>query len=258
MTISKGAALAHARRAEARETIRVACRTDFYLFFRAMFPILAPGQLYIDARHFRAIATALQKVAAGEIKRLAIAVPPRHGKSMLGTIALPAWLHGRDPRLKIVCASYSDQLAKSFATQGRDLMRSTQFRDVFPGAMLEPGGSALEELRTTNKGYRLATSVGGVVTGKGADFIVVDDPLKALEASSENARQSVFEWMTQSLMSRFDKPTEGRMIVIMQRLHQDDPIGRLMAQDGWTLLELPGEAWKRQELDIGGGNVRLQ
>ncbi len=93
------------------------------------------------------------------------------------------------------------------------------------------------------------------MTGKGADVIIVDDPLKAIEASSENARQSVFDWMTQSLMSRFDKPTDGRMIVIMQRLHQDDPTGRLMAQSGWCLLELPGEAWKRHELDLGGGKV---
>ncbi|GLK68960.1 phage terminase large subunit [Hansschlegelia plantiphila] len=255
MAGGKGAALVHARRADAREAIRVACRKDLYPFFRAMFPVLAPGQPFIDALHFRAIATALQKVASGEIKRLAIAVPPRHGKSMLGTVALPAWLLGQDPRLKVVCASYSEQLAKSFASQGRDLMRSSQFRDVFPGAMLASGGAALEELRTTEKGYRLATSVGGVVTGKGADFIVVDDPLKAIEASSENARQSVFDWMTQSLLSRFDKPTEGRMIVIMQRLHQDDPIGRLMAQSGWTLLELPGEVWKRQALDIGGGKA---
>jgi predicted phage terminase large subunit-like protein len=253
VSVGKGAALAHAHRAEAREAIRKACRTDLYVFFRVMFPILAPGQPFIDARHFRVIATALQKVATGEIKRLAIAVPPRHGKSMLGTVAFPAWLLGHDPRLKIICASYADMLAKGFAVQSRDLIRSKEFKDIFPSAMLAPGGAALEELRTMEKGYRLATSVGGPVTGKGGHFIIVDDPLKALEASSVAVRQSVFDWMTQSLMSRFDKPTEGRMIVIMQRLHQDDPIGRLMAQSGWTLLELPGEAWKRQELDLGGG-----
>lgn len=255
MTSGKGAAIAHAQRAQARDAIHADCRKNVYFFFRAMFAILAPGQPFIDARHFRVIATALQKVVAGEIKRLAIAVPPRHGKSVLGTVVLPAWLLGQDPRLKIICASYADVLAKGFATQSRDLMRAAAFQATFPGTTLAQGGSALEELRTTQKGYRLATSVGGVVTGKGADFIVVDDPLKAIEASSENARQSVFDWMTQSLMSRFDKPTEGRMIVIMQRLHQDDPIGRLMAQGGWTLLELPGEAWKRQELDLGGGKV---
>jgi hypothetical protein len=139
MAVSKGAALAHARRADAREAIRAACRKDLYLFFRAMFPVLAPGQPFTDARHFRAIATALQKVAAGEVKRLAIAVPPRHGKSMLGTVALPAWLLGQDPRLKVVCASYSDQLANSFATQGRDLMRSTQSLTFFRAQALLPG-----------------------------------------------------------------------------------------------------------------------
>ena len=91
------------------------------------------------------------------------------------------------------------------------------------------------------------------MTGKGADYIIVDDPMKAVDAGSETTRNTTYEWYKTSLLSRFDKPGLGRQIVVMQRLHQDDLIGRLRDDGGFTLLEMPGEALERQTFDLGDG-----
>jgi predicted phage terminase large subunit-like protein len=172
---------------------------------------------------------------------------------MLASVALPAWILGRDPTRKIICASYGDVLSKDFSTRSRDVVWSPHYQAVFPGTQIDAGGASLVELRTTAKGYRLSTTVEGAVTGKGAHFTIVDDPLKAIDATSEPARNAVYDWMKGSLMSRFDNPAEGAMIVIHQRLHQDDPIGRLQADGGWEYLEMPGECVEQQVFDLGDG-----
>ena len=110
-------------------------------------------------------------------------------------------------------------------------------------------------MRTNSKGYRLATTVQGPATGKGAHFIIVDDPFKAAEAASESTRNAVYDWFKGSLMTRFDKPAEGAMVVVQQRLHQDDLIGRLRDEGGWEYLEMPGECVERQDFDLGDGET---
>ncbi len=240
-------------RREQREKLRAYARDDFYTFYRLMASVLMPGQPFLPARHFRVLAHAPEKVAKGETRRLMIAIPPRHGKSMLASVALPAWILGRDPTRKIICASYGDVLSKDFSTRSRDAVWSANYQAIFPDTRIDAGGASLVELRTTAKGYRLSTTVEGAVTGKGAHFIIVDDPLKAIDATSESARNAVYDWMKGSLMSRFDNPSEGAMIVIHQRLHQDDPIGRLRADGGWEYLEMPGECVEQQVFDLGHG-----
>src|SRR6516164_11502588 len=219
-----------------RERVRAHARERFFAFYRLMFPTLAPEATFSGALHFRVLARMLERVADGKVRRLLIAIPPRHGKSILASVALPAWILGRDPTRKIICASYGDQLAKDFSTRFRDLMWSDPYRSVFPGAQIAHGGNSLAEVRTTEKGYRLATTVQGPATGKGAHFIIVDDPFKAAEAASESVRNGVYDWFKGSLMTRFDKPAEGAMIVVQQRLHQDDLIGRLRDDGVWDYL----------------------
>jgi hypothetical protein len=245
----------NALRAANREALYEFARENFYGFYRLMAPVLLPGETFSDARHFRALAHMLERVAKGEVRRLLVAIPPRHGKSLLASVALPAWILGRDPTRKIICASYGDLLAKDFSTRTRDLLLSPNYSGVFPQIELDAGGASLVELRTTAKGYRLATTVQGAVTGKGAHIIIVDDPMKAIEAESENVRNDVYEWIKGSLMSRFDNPAQGAMIVIHQRLHQDDLIGRLRADGGWEYLEMPGECIEPRQFDLGGGKV---
>ena len=239
----------------AREALHAGIRDDFYAFFRFVFPQIEPETEFVDAKHFRVLATAFEKVISGETPRLLVAVPPRFGKSMIGSVALPAWVHGRQPGAKIICASYGDQLARGFAQKTRDVMTSNEFLAVFPNSGLDQGGIALEELRTVSKGYRLTTSVGGVVTGKGANLIIIDDPMKAVEAESDQVRQTVYDWLKGSLMSRFDPGGVGKMIVIMQRLHQDDLIGRLKDDGGWEVLEMPAQALEARTYDLGRGKT---
>lgn len=230
--------------------------SHFTHFQRQMHPIVS-SEAYINAVHMQAISAALQKVAVGETRRLLIAVPPRHFKSYLASVAFPTYLLGLDPSLKIVCASYGSELADNFASQSRDVLQSPQYQAVFPQTRLAQKHPALKKLRTTKSGYRYATSIGGVLTGIGADVVVIDDPMKAADASSDVTRDNVGDWFKQSLMTRFDKPAEGRVVVLMQRLHQDDLIGRLKAEEGWKVLELPGVGQVTQTLDLGFGKTTV-
>jgi predicted phage terminase large subunit-like protein len=236
-----------------RERVRALARDRFFAFYRLMFPALAPEATFSGARHFRVMSHMLERVANGEVRRLLIAIPPRHGKSLFASVAFPAWILGRDPTRKIVCASYGDQLSRDFSNRFRDLLLSPGYQAVFPDTVVPHNGASLSEVRTIQKGYRLATTVQGPVTGKGAHFIVVDDPFTAAAAASEATRNAVYDWFKGSLMTRFDKPAEGAMVVVMQRLHQDDLIGRLRDDGGWEYLAMPGEFLERRAYDLGDG-----
>lgn len=231
-----------------------AAARSFTHFQRLMHPIVS-GEDYIHAVHSRAIAHALQRVATGEVRRLLIAVPPRHFKSYLSSVAFPAYLLGKDPKLRIVCASYGSDLAETFAAQSRDLLRSPEYAAVFPETRLSAKAPPLHKLRTTRNGYRIATSIGGVLTGVGADVAIIDDPIKAAEASSQAVRDQAGEWFKTSLLTRFDKPKTSRVIVLMQRLHQDDLFGRLREDPSWEVLELPGQVSTQTKLVLGPKTV---
>lgn len=115
-----------------REQVRHLAAGNLYAFFRAGFGVAEPGAPFIDAKHYRVLAHAMEKVVTGETRRLLIAIPPRHGKSLLGSVVLPCWLLGRDPALKILCASYGEQLAKDFAIKSRELLARKRSARSFP------------------------------------------------------------------------------------------------------------------------------
>lgn len=243
----------HAFRRDTRKMICARARDDLFVFYRLMFSVLNPETDFIDAPHFEIIIRALERVVSGRNPRLLVAVPPRHGKSRLISVLLPAWLLGRDPTLKIICGSYGDDLSRDFARRTRALMSHPKYREIFPETLLAVGGQGLNELRTSAGGFRLATSVQGTVTGKGADYVIIDDPIKAVDANSELVRTNAYEWMKTSIMSRFDAPSEARAIVTHQRLHQDDLIGRLKSEGGWHNLTLPGIAPFRHVFHLSRG-----
>jgi hypothetical protein len=239
-------------RYQQRERVRGFARERFFPFYRRMFPTLAPEATFSGALHFRVLARALERVARGDPTAYD-RDPARHGKSLFASVAFPARILGRDPTRKVICASYGDQLSKDFSNRFRDLMWSPDYRALFPDAVIAPNGSSLSEVRLTSKGYRLATTVQGPATGKGAHLIIVDDPFKAAEAASDAVRNSVYDWFKGSLMTRFDNPAEGAVIVVMQRLHQDDLVGRLRDEGGWEYLAMPGEFFERTIFDLGDG-----
>jgi predicted phage terminase large subunit-like protein len=195
-----------------------------------------------------AIKAQIAKAVDGD-KRLAIALPPRHLKSHMVSIAFVAFVLGHDPTRQIICASYSQDLADKLSRDCRALMGAGFYRDLFH-TEFAPDKQAVPEFATTRGGFRLATSVGGVLTGRGADLIIIDDPLKAEEAWSDARRNAVNEWFDTALLSRLNDKTEGAIVVVMQRLHEDDLIGHVITKGGWELLAFPAIAEENESLTV--------
>ena len=204
--------------------------------------------------HIDAIAYALTRVERGALKRLILCMPPRYLKTYLVSICFTAWTLGRNPRAKIICASYAAPLAEKFSMDTLQLMQSPWYRRVFPSTVLDPRKQGREEFVTTAGGYRLATSVGGTITGRGADLIIIDDPLKANEAHSPTARQSSINWFNSTVQSRLNEPMAGKIVVVSQRLHAEDLPGSLIEAGGWEALIIPVIADKDRTFQfIDGG-----
>jgi hypothetical protein len=157
-------------------------RSDLGFFAERCFYELNPQTAFLMNWHIEVIAAKLTAVREGKIRRLIITLPPRHLKSLLASIAFPAWCLGHDPSAQILCVSSAQDLADKHARDCRSIMMSGWYRRIFP-TRLSPHRHAVQEFITTRQGYRLATSTGGVLTGRGADLILIDDPSKPEEAS---------------------------------------------------------------------------
>jgi predicted phage terminase large subunit-like protein len=203
------------------------------------------------------LAAMLTAVREGRIKRLIINIPPRHLKSLLGSVALPAWWLGHTPSAQIIRASYAQDLADKLSRDCRMVMTAPWYQSLFP-TRLSRQRQAASEFITTVHGSRLATSVGGVLTGRGADLLIIDDPLKPDEALSGAQRGAVNAWFSNTLLSRLNDKRHGAIILIMQRLHEDDLTGYLLRQGGWEVLRLPAiaEAEEDHRFEIGFGQSR--
>ena len=217
-------------------------RISLALFVQRVFAELNPGELFHDNWHIHLIVQQLEDVRAGKILRLAINVPPRNLKSIIVSVAFVAWLLGQHPTTKIICASYNEELALRLARMCLQVMQSKWYQTLFPRTRLASDRPSAEFIETTMGGYRMATSVGGTLAGIGADYILVDDPTKPEEAASEARRQVANDWFSQGVVTRLDDKRSGRIILIMQRLHEDDLTGHVLAQGGWTHLSLPAIA----------------
>jgi predicted phage terminase large subunit-like protein len=216
-------------------------RNDFSTFMHRSFLELNPQVPFLHNWHLEVIAAKLEACRRGQIKRLILNVPPRSLKSHAATVALPAFILGHNPSAQIICASYGQDLANKHALDCRTLMTSLWYQRLFP-TRLSPHKQAVQEFMTTQNGFRLATSVGGVLTGRGADFIIIDDPLKPEEAFSESLRNAVNAWFDHTLYSRQNDKEKGCIIAIMQRLHQDDLVGHVLEQEPWDHASLPAIA----------------
>lgn len=209
-------------------------RRDLNAFIERTFAELNPQTGFMPAAHIEVIAAMLQAVSRGEITRLIINLPPRHLKSLCASVAFPAWYLGQHPSAHVICASYGQELADKLARDCRAVMTSRWYQSLFPTRLA--GRTAIHDFTTTANGGRMATSVGGVLTGRGADLIVIDDPLKPDEALSASRRTAVNEWYDNSLLSRLDDKARGAIVIVMQRLHQDDLVGHVLEQGRWQVL----------------------
>lgn len=226
------------------EQYRALLRQDLMSFIQAAFHELNPDKKFVSSAHLEVIASKLQACWEGKIRRLIINLPPRSLKSHSVSVAFVAWVLGLDPSQRFICASYGQELADKLSRDCRSLMMSPFYRMVFPGTALSRDKQSVSEFVTTDTGYRMATSVGGVLTGRGADFLILDDPLKPDDALSEPRRKGANDWYDNTLITRLDNKNTGCIIVVMQRLHQDDLVGHLIEQGGWEVLSFPAIAEK--------------
>ncbi len=227
-------------------------RNDFFCFLERSFYELNPTKEFKDNWHLHVLAHKLEQVRLGTTKRLIVNVAPRSLKSHCTQVAFVASLLGHDPSAQIICASYAQDLSNKHASDCRILMTSRMYKSTFR-TRLSSTRPALNELVTTRQGFRLATSVGGVLTGRGADYLIIDDPSKPEEAISDVERKRVNDWFDHTVLSRLNDKQEGRIVIIMQRLHEDDLVGHLMKQGGWELLRFPAIAEEDETYTIPDG-----
>ena len=212
-----------------------------------------PGIPFKPNWHFEAVTHKLSQVAKGYVRRLIITLPPRTLKSLCASVALPAWFLGHYPWERVVVVSYSDFLSRTHANDFRRLVNDPLYQATFPAMRLERDTD--REITTTERGKRIATSIDGTLTGLGGNLIIIDDPIKLGDAMSEAVRQRVIEWYRSTLLSRGDDKTATRIVVVMQRVHQNDLVGYLQEQGGFEILNLPAIAQKSQPYELGGGRT---
>lgn len=216
-------------------------RNDLYAFGQRAFRQLYPQTEFSPNWHLELIAAKLEACMRGEIKRLIINVPPRSLKSHTASVAFPAYLLGHQPSSQVLCVSYGQELANKLSIDTRNVMASEWYREAF-GPRLSPDKQSVTEFVTPQRGFRMATSVGGVLTGRGADFIIIDDPMKPDDAVSESQRKATNDWYDGTLLSRLNDKSKGCIIIVMQRLHMDDLVGHVQEQENWEVLSFPAIA----------------
>ena len=241
---------------------REKAQVDFNKFVKEMWP----G--FIDGRHHKVMAKKFQEIAEGKIKRLIINMPPRHTKSEFASFLLPAWFLGKYPGKKIIQTSNTAELAVGFGRKVRNLVDSEPYSRIFPNVNLRSDSKAAGRWATNAGGEYFAIGVGGTVTGKGADLLIIDDPHSeqeaALAATSPEIFDKVYEWYTSGPRQRLQPG--GSIVVVMTRWSKKDLTGRIIqssvdkeGNDDWEVIDFPAilpsgnplwpEFWSLQELE---------
>lgn len=213
-------------------------------YAREAWPTLEPATPLVWGRHLDAICLHLEAVTDGRIKRLMINIPPGHMKSLLVSVIWPSWMWLARPSLRMLAATYAQDLTLRDAIRMRDLVTSDWYRDEFaPEWEIRPDLSAKSRFVTTQSGERFSVSTGSKVTGFRGDGIIIDDPLNARDAmgTSDTRLDEADMFVRRILPTRLNDPVRGWMVLVMQRLHERDPCGSLLRSGQWVHLCLPSE-----------------
>lgn len=211
---------------------------DLSSFIKWAFCNVNPNTQYHHNWHIDLIADKLMQCYHGDIKRLIINVPPRSLKSFSASVAFTAWLLANNPSAKILCTSYGDGLVKDLSLDTRNLMNSPAYRTMFPNSILSSRKQKLNRLVTLRGDYRLGVPSNGPLTGRGGEFIIIDDPLKASDANTKEL-DKINYWYDENVYQRLNNKNCGVIILIMQRLHIDDLTAHLLSKsDDWHLCEI--------------------
>ena len=241
-----------------RKLLEASLRNDLASFTERAFQTVNPQTLFLPNWHHQAIAHHLELCRHGHINRLIITMPPRNGKSHCTSVSFTAFLLGHDPAARIINATYGHELTADFARQFRVLVNSAWYRQIFPTMRVTKDTEV--EFITSLGGYRFGTSVGGTLTGRGGNFIIIDDPMKPEEAMSKSERDRTIGWFKGTLSTRLDDKRKGVIILVMQRLHEEDLVGHLLETEGarWTHLNLPAIAEEVEAVSIGPDQVHTR
>jgi predicted phage terminase large subunit-like protein len=205
------------------------------------------------AGHHELIVSRLEAIERGEILRLMISMPPRHGKSLLTSTNYPAWYLGRHPDRSVIFATYGQELSDDFGRRVRNLIADPAHQAIFPNCKLSGDSAAAHRFNINRGGAYFAVGRGGPITGRGAHLLIIDDPLKDYqEACSETTRKALYDWYASVAYTRL--APNGAIVLIQTRWHEDDLAGRLLANtfgDDWEVLSLPAiaerdETFRRQ------------
>lgn len=197
---------------------------------------------YRPSWHHELLASKLEAVARGEIKRLVVSMPPRHGKTEIATVRFAPWLLTRRPAASIIAATYSGEFADDLGRKARAVLEHPVYSSLWPRSALANDSRAVSRWQTVSGGTYFAVGVGGPLTGRGADFLLIDDPHKSrAEAESKVTRDAVFDWFRSTAYTRLEKG--GAVVIIMTRWHEDDLVGRVLQDaEPWEVLSLPALA----------------
>ena len=217
-------------------------RSDFSTFIGKTLQTINPGASYVPNWHIDLIAEYLEAARQSHIRRLIINMPPRSLKSVCVSVAWPAWILGHNPKSRILAASYASSLSIKHSLDCRHLLQASWYRRAFPALKLSSDQKEKHKFITTERGYRLATSVGGSTTGEGGNYLIIDDPLNPYQAANSTMRDATNRWFDHTFASRLDDKQKGVIILVMQRLHPHDLSGYLLEKGGWEHLSLPAVA----------------
>jgi predicted phage terminase large subunit-like protein len=224
-----------------RDVLNALCRQNLEAFTCKSFGVIEPASSLEFNWHIGCISEHLEAVWNGEIRNLIINMPPRSLKTLTTSVAFPAWGMGKDPSVRFMLTSFKSSLAEKMTRKTRMIMRSQWYKECFPNTLISDELDRQYYFETTEHGQYFSSSMSSV-TGEGCDIQICDDPISPDEALSDTVRESTNETIRGTLFSRFNDPRTGRFILNMQRLHDDDPTGNLLKEQGWHLLKLPAEA----------------
>jgi len=237
--------------------IRAKAQNDFMAFVKHVY------EGFIEGDHHKKVAQKFEKLAANPGSRIIVNMPPRHTKSEFASYLLPAWLIGKNPTLKIIQTTHTAELAVRFGRKVRNLMELDLYKAIFPDVELRVDSKAAGRWETEQGGEYYAAGVGGAITGRGADLLIIDDPHSEQDALSETAMESAYEWYTSGPRQRLQPG--GSIVVVMTRWSLKDLTGKLIKAQGsdvmsdqWDMIEFPAilpsdnilwpEFWKKEEL----------
>ena len=227
-----------------KKIVKALLKSNFPSFLHKTFNTINPATRYIRNWHLMVIADYLERLRRGDIKRLIINMPPRALKSICVSVAFPAWILAHNPAARIIAASYCQALSIKHSLDCKFVISSDWYKEIFSNTILSKAHNQKSKFLTSRNGFRFATSIGGSVTGEGGDLLIIDDPHNPTYIHSKKLRHKAIDWYEQTFASRLNDQNNGKIILVMQRLHEEDLTGHLLAKASgdWHLLKIPAIA----------------